>query len=61
MLKFSFQHIVSPLYYCNATELMWCGHFQCGLSWATSNHWHHVLYGTLKEMRTCYTGYYLLA
>lgn len=64
MLHFSPRHISSPLYYCNASELMWCGHYLCGLWWAV----HLLITGltlccitaTYKKIRTFNAGSVLL-
>lgn len=54
------RHVSSPLYYCNASEPMWCGYCVCGLWWAA----HLLITGltpccisaTYKETRTFNAG-----
>lgn len=61
--SFPCQHISSPLYYCNTSELTWCGLYLCGLWWAV----HLLITGltlccisaTYKE-KTFNAGYVLL-
>lgn len=61
---FPSRHVSSPLYYCNTSELMWCGHYLCGLWWAV----HLLITGltlcrisaTYKETKTVNAGYVLL-